>query len=293
MFGLLNLNKPVGISSAGVLGRLKRMVRPDKIGHAGTLDPLASGVLIACIGTATRLVDYVQQMPKQYRATFLLGRESESEDTEREVHELPDPPIPSREALLEAARAMTGVIRQRPPAFSALKVDGRRAYRLARDGRDVELAPRQITIYGLELVRYEYPTVVLDVRCGSGTYIRSLGRDLAESLGTAAVMAELVRTAIGPFTVADACDPRLLTAETLPHHLQPAIRAVPSLRRIELTEAEIVAVSHGMPLEQRAGFGEVSDKMEIAAVDCHGELISIVSPRSDGNLWTVKNFRPG
>ncbi|HKD37502.1 MAG TPA: tRNA pseudouridine(55) synthase TruB, partial [Pirellulales bacterium] len=110
MFGLLNLNKPVGISSAAVLGRIKRLVRPAKIGHAGTLDPIASGVLVACIGPATRLVDFVQRMPKAYRATFLLGRSSESDDIERPVTELPNPPIPARDEIERVAAAFVGPI---------------------------------------------------------------------------------------------------------------------------------------------------------------------------------------
>jgi tRNA pseudouridine55 synthase len=291
MFGLLNLNKPAGVSSAGVLGRLKRMVRPDKIGHAGTLDPLASGVLVACIGTATRLVDYVQQMPKQYRATFQLGRSSPSEDIEREITELIDPPIPSLEELQRAAAGMVGEILQRPPAFSALKVDGKRAYQLARAGREVELEPRAVTIHALDVVSYEYPTVVLDMRCSSGTYVRSLGRDLAESLGTAAVMSELKRTAIGPFAVAEACDPRELTPENLQQRLLPAIRAVPSLTRIELTDAEIAAVIRGLPIERRAEFGPLANAAEIAAVDAAGELVSLVTLKRDCNIWPTRNFR--
>ncbi len=265
-------------------------MRPDKIGHAGTLDPLASGVLVACIGTATRLVDYVQQMPKQYRATFLLGRSSPSEDTEREVTELVDPPIPSLAELQRAAASMVGEIQQRPPAFSALKVDGKRAYQLARAGREVELEPRNVSIYNFDVVQYDYPTVVLDIRCSSGTYVRSLGRDLAESLGTAAVMSALERMAIGPFTVAEACDPRELTQETLPKNLLPAIRAVPSLPQVVLNDAEIAAVVHGLPIELRPEFGTLTSDGEIAAVDSSGELVSLVKTR-DGKLWPSRNLR--
>ncbi len=232
MFGLLNLNKPVGVSSAGVLGRIKRLVKPAKIGHAGTLDPLAAGVLVACIGPATRLVDYIQQMPKRYRATFLLGRTSESDDIERPVTELADAPIPSRDDIERAAARFLGEIEQRPPVFSALKVGGRPAYQLARRGRQVELAVRSVTIHHLEVIRYEYPTLVLDIKCGSGTYIRALGRDLAESLGTAAVMSALERTAVGRFYVEDACEPNALTAESLPSRLLSPRLAIPDLRSL-------------------------------------------------------------
>ena len=140
-FGLLNIQKPPRVTSADVVGWLKRLVRPDKIGHAGTLsDPIAEGVLVVAVGSATRLIDYVQQMPKRYWATFLLGRRSPSDDTEIVAEELVDPPIPSV-ADLSAVTALVGEIQQRPPAFSAVKVAGRRD-QLARAGRTVDLAAR-------------------------------------------------------------------------------------------------------------------------------------------------------
>src|SRR5690606_6420881 len=139
-FGLLNINKPVGQTSRWVVDRVQRLVRPAKAGHAGTLDPLASGVLVVCVGQATRLIDHVQQMPKRYRAEFLLGRTSDTEDTQGEVVELVDPPIPTHDAIIAAASQFVGEIMQRPPAYSALKVDGKRAYALARKGQAVELA---------------------------------------------------------------------------------------------------------------------------------------------------------
>ncbi len=292
MFGLLNLNKPVGISSAGVLGRIKRLVRPAKIGHAGTLDPLASGVLVACIGPATRLVDYVQQMPKSYRATFLLGRASESDDTERPVTELENPPIPSRDEIARAVASFIGEIEQRPPAFSALKVGGRPAYQLARKGRQVELAPRPVTIHRLEVVNYEYPTLMLDIECGSGTYVRALGRDLAEMLGTAAVMSELVRTAIGPFHVNDSCDPLALTAESLPSHLLSPLCAIPALAIIQFSDAEVELAINGLivPASQ-VQVATAPNGEEFAAVDSAGQLVSILRCRADGGLAPALNFR--
>lgn len=292
MLGLINLNKPVGVSSAGVLGRIKRLVRPAKIGHAGTLDPLASGVLVACIGPATRLVDYVQRMPKRYRATFLLGRASESDDVERPVTELADAPIPSPKEVELAAARFIGKIEQRPPAFSALKVGGRPAYQLARKGRQVELAARSVTIHHLEVVRYEYPTLVLDIECGSGTYIRALGRDLAESLGTAAVMSALERTAVGSFHVEDACDPNALTAESLLSHLLSPLLAVPGLPIVQFSDSEVELAINGLtvptadPQVASAIVGE-----EFAGVDSRGELISILRRRADGALAPALNFR--
>ncbi len=148
MFGILNLHKPPGMTSRQAVDRIERLVRPDKAGHAGTLDPLAEGVLVVCVGPATRLIEYVQQMRKSYRGTFQLGCDSDTEDITGQVHALPDPPIPSRAAIEQAATAFVGTIEQCPPAYSALKVAGRRAYALARAGHKVELAPAQWTFTG-------------------------------------------------------------------------------------------------------------------------------------------------
>ncbi|HEV2971932.1 MAG TPA: tRNA pseudouridine(55) synthase TruB [Pirellulales bacterium] len=292
MFGLLNLNKPVGTSSAGVLGRIKRLVRPAKIGHAGTLDPLASGVLVACVGPATRLAEYVQRMPKRYRATFLLGQQSDSDDIERPVTKLSDPPIPSRDQIERAAARFVGEIQQRPPAFSALKIAGRPAYQLARKGRAVELQPRPVTIHRLIIGAYDYPTLTLEIECGSGTYVRALGRDLAESLGTAAVMSALERTAVGEFRVEDACDLNALSAESLPQILLSPLQAVNSLPRVQLSDPEVQLAINGLFVPSNSG-SVVSGAtgQEFAGIDSSGELVSILRRREDASLAPVLNFR--
>jgi len=142
--GILNVNKPTGETSRHVVDTVHRLVRPAKAGHAGTLDPLAAGVLLVAVGPATRLIKYLQRMPKQYKGTFLLGRESTTEDITGEVVELDDPPVPSMEKIAATAEKLLGRVEQRPPAFSALKVAGKRAYDLARKGKPVDLKePRE------------------------------------------------------------------------------------------------------------------------------------------------------
>ncbi|HOM17612.1 MAG TPA: tRNA pseudouridine(55) synthase TruB, partial [Thermoguttaceae bacterium] len=163
--GILNIYKPAGLTSRDVVNQIQRLLRPAKVGHAGTLDPLATGVLVVCVGPATRLIKYVQRMPKEYIGAFLLGRSSPTEDTDGPVTELENPPIPSLDAVETAARKMLGPILQRPPAYSALKVEGRRAYELARQGQHVELPPRPVTIYRLDVLSYNYPELVLRIRC--------------------------------------------------------------------------------------------------------------------------------
>ena len=285
--GLLNLNKPAGITSRRVVDHVQRLARRTKFGHAGTLDPLASGVLVVCAGAATRLIEYVQRMPKRYAGTFLLGRQSSTEDTQGDVTVLKDPPLPSIDQIGSAAKALTGLIQQRPPAYSALKVDGRRAYELAREGRPVDLKPRSVVVYRLRVVAYDYPELRLDIECGSGTYVRSLGRDLAESLGTAAVMSGLVRTAIGTFRIDQAVDPHGLTCENWTGYLLPPLRAVELLPRVELTAQEIAKIRVGQAIARE---GPPADSREIAALDTAGRLAAILVPRGPGLLGPIRNL---
>lgn len=278
-FGILNLNKPSGITSRDAVDRVVRLVgKKVKVGHAGTLDPLASGVLVVCLGPATRLIDKVQEMPKRYRGTFLLGRTSDTEDVEGLVTELPEAPIPLRTAVEAAAASMLGTIQQRPPAYSALKVAGRRAYKLARRGEQPELKPRPVTIHTLEVMDYEYPRLTLDIRCGSGTYVRSLGRDLAERLGSGAVMSELTRTEISDFHLADACELDDLSADSLPQLMQSPLSAVPGLPVIELSGDLIQRIANGRTLSLSPPSEEAN---ELAAVDDRGTLVALLVRRGD------------
>jgi tRNA pseudouridine55 synthase len=292
--GLLNLNKPAEMSSRQAVNLVERLTRPVRAGHAGTLDPLATGVLVVCVGAATRLIGYVQRMPKRYRGTFLLGRQSPTEDIEGEVTEAPDAPRPTREQLVAAAADFVGQIEQRPPAFSAIKVAGRRAYQLARQGRQPELAPRPIVIHAIEIAAYEYPELVLDVTCGSGTYIRSLGRDLAESLGTSAVMSALVRTSIGGFVLADAVDPRELNSESWRQFLQPPLRAIEYLPHVQLSAEEVNRIRTGLSIEwEGEKWDEIAGEREIVALDPAGDFVGILTPGLAGRLRTLRNMPTG
>jgi tRNA pseudouridine55 synthase len=286
--GLINLDKPSGMTSRDAVNIVQRLLpRRTKIGHAGTLDPLASGVLVLCIGSATRLIEYVQRTSKRYRGTFLLGRSSPTEDIEGEVDELPSPPIPAREAIVAAMKAFLGEIRQRPPAYSALKVGGRRAYDLARQGNVVELATRTVVVYRLEVLSYEYPALTLGIECGGGTYIRSLGRDLAASLGTAAVMSALERTAIGGFSIDQAIRPEMLAKAALDDRLLPPLQAVEMMPRVVLSPEQLIEIGHGRPVVPPK---DLPLAREYAAVDAAGRLAAILVPRGPG-LGPVHNLR--
>jgi tRNA pseudouridine55 synthase len=292
LFGALNVHKPAGLTSRAVVDRVERLIRPIRAGHAGTLDPLATGVLVICVGQATRLIQYVQRMPKSYRATFLLGHSSETDDVEGEVVPVADAPEPSRESLNNVLKQFIGNIQQRPPAHSAIKLAGRRAYKLARRGVAVEIPARTITIHSINVTRYEYPALELDVVCGSGTYVRSLGRDIGAALGTAAVMSALERTAIGRFRIQDAVSFEDLTAETLSQHVQPALTIVDNLPRVALSEAQVLEIRHGRPILSSwiAGGVRRLDGSELFAVDTTGRLVGILYEKKPGELWPAMYF---
>ena len=291
MFGLLNLHKPAGCTSRDVVNRVQKLVRPEKVGHAGTLDPLATGVLVVAVGGATRLVEYVQQQPKSYVGTFLLGRSSDTEDIEGRVEELVDPPLPTHDEIVAALPRFTGEIDQVPPAFSALKVAGQRAYAMARRGEEVQLAARRIVIHELRLLDYDYPSLRLEMVCSSGTYVRSLGRDLARSLGTEAVMSALVRTAIGPFRLTEAIEPDNLSLESLAASLLPARAAVNHLPSLVLDHGEVTELLHGRPIRRPLPDDTRSSgpPVELAALDPRGELVAILTFR-DARLWPTRVF---
>lgn len=292
-FGVLNVNKPKGVTSREAVDRVERLVRPAKAGHAGTLDPLATGVLVICVGQATRLIRFVQRMRKRYRATFLLGHSSETDDIERQVVVIPNALVPTRAMIDSALPQFVGDIRQRPPAHSAIKVAGRRAYKLARKGANFELAERTVTIHGIDVLRYEYPELEVDIECGSGTYIRALGRDLGAALGTAAVMSALERTAIGPFQIPQSIALDRVSPETLLQNLQSALTAVCNLPQLELNEPQLIEIRHGRPIPMSPTHESkppLTNRPEWAVVNASGELKALLFEKRPGQLWPLHNF---
>jgi tRNA pseudouridine55 synthase len=282
MFGLLNINKPAGLTSRDAVNHVQRLVRPDKAGHAGTLDPLATGVLIICIGPATRLVPFVQQQRKVYRATFLLGRTSDTDDVEGRVSILEQAPEIGREQIVAVLPRFLGRIEQTPPQYSAVKVRGERAYALARAGREAALAPRRVDIHRLELLAFDGVELSLEIECGSGTYVRAIGRDLGAALGSGAVMSRLVRTRIGPFVLEQATPLDALTRESLPSHLLPAALAVADLPRCEIDETQWEHLRNGRGVP-RGELPPLHVGQSIALFAGSGELAAVGELR-DGRL---------
>ncbi len=248
MVGLLNINKPSGMSSRRVVDIVARLAGTKRVGHAGTLDPLASGVLIVCVDSATRLVTFVQDRPKVYSARFLLGRTSNTDDITGDVAQVADAPRPTRSEIETELDAFRGTILQVPPQFSAVHVGGRRAHKLARRGETVVLESRPIEVYRIDLLRYEFPEVDVEIECGSGTYIRSIARDLGSALGCGGVMSALVRQRIGDFSISTALTPQELTARPLDDFLIPPLAAVAHLPRHVGTAVDCEQLLRGRPI---------------------------------------------
>jgi tRNA pseudouridine55 synthase len=204
LHGLLVVDKPVGISSMDVVRRVRRAAGNCKTGHAGTLDPLASGVLICCLGKATKAVDRLMGMTKVYEATVDLSAFTPTDDAEGDREEVAVEREPTAEAVRKVLDELTGEIDQVPPAYSAIKVGGKRAYKLARSGEAVEMGTRRVRVDEIEVAGYDWPELRVRVTCGKGTYIRSLARQIGEGLGTGGYLTALRRTAIGDYTIEQA-----------------------------------------------------------------------------------------
>lgn len=206
--GIILLDKPAGMTSFGVVARIRRVLTQQqqkkvKVGHTGTLDPFATGLMILVIGKECKNAGAYSKLDKVYEATFRLGQTSTTGDPEGDIAEVSDRQ-PTREEVTTVLRKFTGEIEQRPPMYSAIKIDGQRAYKLARNGEVVEIPTRLITVYSLELIKYSYPELKVRAHVSSGTYIRTLGEDIGKVLGTGAYCTQLRRTKIANYAIADA-----------------------------------------------------------------------------------------
>jgi tRNA pseudouridine55 synthase len=287
--GLLVLDKPPGMTSRDAVDQAgKWFPRRTKIGHTGTLDPLATGLLVLCIGHATRLAEYVQQMGKTYRSTIMLGGRSDTDDADGNI--TPSTGVsPIDETRVRAAlTAFIGPIEQTPPVYSAVKIDGKRAHELARRGREFEIAPRIVHINAIEIIGYAWPELRLEIDCGKGTYIRSLARDLGEKLGCGAYVRELRRLRIGRFLEADAVklDDSLPEARS---RLLPMKAAVADLPQVKIDSAEAETLRHGQPIVPAKNLQLMLDS-EIALIDERDGLIGVGIVKRDGLIWPVKSL---
>jgi tRNA pseudouridine55 synthase len=273
--GVLNVNKPAGDTSFSVVNRLRRLTGAHKVGHAGTLDPLATGVLPILFESATRLAEFALQLEKTYVADVHFGFVTPTDDAEAELEAVSDPSHLTVTVVGGALSGFVGKILQQPPAYSAVKVEGTRSYRLARGGETSRPPAREVEVYSAAVIDFTpgaRSVARVEVRCGSGTYLRSIARDLGEKLGVGAYLGRLVRTAYGPLTLDRATDLETLTSpDDVRDRMLPAEVILPLMERVRLNVEQEALVRQGRPVrvlpEPAPG--------PVCAHDSHGKLVAL------------------
>jgi tRNA pseudouridine55 synthase len=301
--GVLVVDKPVGLTSHDVVQIIRRGTGIRRAGHTGTLDPRASGVLVVLIGPAVRLSEFVSAADKRYQATLRLGTSTDTYDAEGRITQSNPIDNVDEEQFVEILQNYIGEIEQVPPPYSAVKVKGRKAYEHARKGEQVDLKPRKINVYHLDVLEWAPPETVLDVYCSSGTYVRSLANDLGEDLGTGAYLIGLRRTKSGRFTLRDAVPLRQLQDAFLAgewyRYLIPAAEALGDWPGIELTGEQVEKVRHGhrIPADENAEelvdptnhpYAEEGSFGMVRAITEQGDLVAIMQLVEEDSEWQPK-----
>lgn len=284
--GVLVIDKPVGLTSHDVVQVIRKGTNIRRAGHTGTLDPRASGVLVVLVGPAVRLSEYVSASDKRYQAIIRLGATTDTFDEDGSV--LTSSPVEITEEQFEnALKQFIGEIEQVPPPYSAVKVNGKKAYEMAREGEEVELAPRIINVYNLELLEWAPPEAVIDVYCSSGTYVRSLANDLGKVLGCGAHLVGLRRTKSGRFTLRDAVPLRKLRDAfdqgNWYQYLIPAAEALSDWPAIELDSEQLDAIRHGNRIPSKPGSTGWA-----RGVSQQGELVALLENDDATSEWQPK-----
>jgi tRNA pseudouridine55 synthase len=282
--GVLVVDKPVGLTSHDVVQIIRKGTGIRRAGHTGTLDPRASGVLVVLIGPAVRLSEFVSASDKRYQATIRLGSTTDTYDSEGAITSETSSNHITEEKFNEILQTYVGEIEQVPPPYSAVKVKGRKAYELARNGEEVELEPRKIQVYSLDVLEWDPPEVVIDAYCSSGTYVRSLANDLGESLGTGAYLIGLRRTKSGRFTLREAVPLRRLKeafqAGDWYKYLIPAADALGDWPALELDADQVDLVRHGHRIPAEPGSEGWS-----RAITEQGDLVALLEYNAESNEW--------
>jgi tRNA pseudouridine55 synthase len=284
--GVIVIDKPIGMTSHDVVQVVRKGTNIRRAGHTGTLDPRASGVLVILVGPAVRLSEYVSASDKRYQAVVQLGTTTDTYDADGRVLSTTSVDI-SEKQFDDVLQSFVGEIEQVPPPYSSVKVKGRHAYDMARNGEEVDLDPRMINVYNLELLEWAPPEAVIDVFCSSGTYVRSLAHDLGEKLGCGAHLIGLRRTRSGRFTLRDAVPLRKLKESfennTWEKYLIPAAEALSDWPAIELSSEELDIVRHGRRIPAEPGVGNMA-----RAISEDGELIGLLELDQETMEWQPK-----
>jgi len=286
MSGVIVIDKPIGMTSHDVVQIVRKGTNIRRAGHTGTLDPRASGVLVVLVGPAVRLSEYVSASDKRYQAVIQLGTTTDTYDADGRVLSTTSVDI-SEKQFDDVLQSFVGQIEQVPPPYSSVKVKGRHAYDMARNGEEVDLEPRTINVYNLDLLEWAPPEAVIDVYCSSGTYVRSLAHDLGEKLGCGAHLIGLRRTKSGRFTLRDAVPLRKLREafenDTWQNFIIPAAEALSDWPAVELTMEQLDIVRHGRRIPAEPGVGPMA-----RAISEEGELIGLLELDPETQEWQPK-----
>ncbi len=292
--GILNIDKPKGLTSHDVVARIRKLSGQRKVGHTGTLDPMATGVLIVCLGQATRLIEYLQKGKKQYRAVIRFGITTDTLDVEGNITTQNDASGLTSSTLEKILPAFQGEIDQIPPIFSAIKQDGQPLYKLARAGKNVYIKPRRVTIDTLDWVEWQHPDLTIDVSCSTGTYIRSLARDLGEAAGPGAHLIGLTRTVNSDWPVSEAVAletlERLAIAEkdAWKQYLYPIDLAVAHLPQVKLSPDDVTRIQQGQRINLSIDQVDQTEYL-LSAYTLDGTFLAILTRvESDDTLWQPK-----
>ena len=280
--GWLILDKDIGMTSTQALGKARRILNAQKAGHAGTLDPLATGILPLAFGEATKTVPYMQDATKVYTFTIAWGAATNTDDLEGEVIETSDI-RPDKNSILEALKSYEGVIDQIPPKFSAIKIDGQRAYALARKGEDVKIEPRKVTIYDLSLIEHDTDTATFECECSKGTYIRSLARDIGQDLGCFGHISMLKRLSVGVFCEKDAISldelQKIVHSASPTEALLPVEASLDDIPALFLNDDEASRLRNGQSVVLFSKDGQ--NRMHAAGLDSKVEKNTVILTRND------------
>jgi|SRR6266852_2738923 len=315
MDGILNINKAAGMTSHDVVAKIRKLLKQKRVGHAGTLDPSASGVLPICVGQGTRVAEYLSESGKAYQAEIILGVVTDTYDSEGTIvrttdmaeilnlNEINGPPVgadlsrpspiywPDRARIEEVLQKFIGQQMQTPPQYSAIKIQGRPAYKLARAGEEIPLQPRPITIYQLEILQWLPPRLILAIECSKGTYIRSLAYDLGEQLGCGGHLGALVRTRSGPFSISESITleelEQAIEAGTVQEYLHPADLALQQYPALMLDDAAVERVLHGNAFKYDDQHGHTPTSLA-RIYDTTGRFLAIAQWDAERGLWQPK-----
>jgi tRNA pseudouridine55 synthase len=279
LHGFLNIDKPLHITSHDVVARIRRAAGQRRVGHGGTLDPAATGVLPIGLGEATRLLEYLVDGRKRYEADVRLGATTTTDDAEGEIVAEHPIPVLDESTLRDALQTFVGTIRQVPPMYSAIQIGGERLYDLARKGTTIDVPARMVAIDRIDLLSWTSPDLAIAVECGKGTYIRALARDVGARLGCGAHLRSLRRTAVGPLDVSKAIplDALIADRELLEHSLLPPEAGIAQLKGVELDAATAQLVRNGLSISLPLAEGGV------VRAHADGKLVALL--RYDGAVW--------